>query len=51
MLEEGDLPVNLGHATLIDIIWDFQIQGMENEAGIGSNIKEIESTLAFERFS
>ena len=32
MSEEGNLPVNLSHATSIDTIWDFEIQGIENQA-------------------
>ena len=33
-MSEGNLPVNLSHATSIDTIWDFEIQGIENEASL-----------------
>ena len=31
MSEEGNLPVSLSRATSIDTIWDFEIQGIENQ--------------------
>ena len=34
MSEGGNLPVHLGHDTSIDTIWDFEIQGMENQASL-----------------
>ena len=34
MSEEGNLPVTLSHATSIDTIWDFEIQGIENPASL-----------------
>ena len=34
MSEEGNPVVNLSHTTSIDTIWDFEIQGIENEESL-----------------
>ena len=31
MLKEGSTPVHLSHTTSIDTIWDFEIQGIDNQ--------------------
>ena len=31
MSEEGNTPVHLSHTTSIDTIWDFEIQGIDNQ--------------------
>ena len=34
MSNEGNLPVNLSHATSIDTIWDFDIQEIDNQVSV-----------------
>ena len=49
MSEEGNPPVNLSQTTSIDTIWDFEIQGIENEASLpltGENSDDYQSQSA-----